>query len=382
MKFRGTVLLIITHLGIGGTEYQTLNLVRALVANGYKVRVLCLYRNLPMVVQEYENAGAEVYIISPQYNNPDIPIGYHKGWKLIRFLYSTLKYVLDQDNYQIIHVQYMTPGATIILILYYLLGQKNIIATAHTTADIYPNLRLIHYIQRHCVRAFTCITEFAERSFFGTSQLYDVQIPIQHRNHFTIYNTLPPGVIPMQHQRSHPYSLTIGVVSRLEPIKGMDLVIPAFARIHAKNPTIRLLVVGDGSQRALMSQQTKEAGLSDVVEFVGRQPQEKLQSYYDKIDILLMPSRSEGFGLTAIEGMARGCVVVASNVGGLPEVVKNGVVGLLHTSESVDSMVEKTMQLVNNKRMMAMMQKNAIDYVTRFSFAHYSELINDLYLKL
>ena len=60
------------------------------------------------------------------------------------------------------------------------------------------------------------------------------------------------------------------------------------------------------------------------LKFVGRQEQAALQSYYDKIDVLLMPSSSEGFGLTAIEGMARGCVLVASNTGGLPEVVREG----------------------------------------------------------
>ena len=121
--------------------------------------------------------------------------------------------------------------------------------------------------------------------------------------------------------------VTIGVVSRLEPIKGMDLVVPAFSKIHAMNPNTHLLVVGDGSLRPLMEQQKNNAELNEVVKFAGVQPQEALQTYYDSIDVLLMPSRSEGFGLTAIEGMARGCVVVAANTGGLPEVVSDGKVG-------------------------------------------------------
>nr|AIA86867.1 Glycos_transf_1 [uncultured Alkalilimnicola sp.] len=90
--------------------------------------------------------------------------------------------------------------------------------------------------------------------------------------------------------------ITIGVVSRLEAIKGMDLVVPAFAKVHEKYSDSKLLVVGDGSQRALMEKQVKEADLNKVVEFAGRQPQDSLQEYYDRIDILLMPSRSEGFG--------------------------------------------------------------------------------------
>lgn len=69
------------------------------------------------------------------------------------------------------------------------------------------------------------------------------------------------------------------------------------------------------------------------------------QAYYDKIDVLLMPSRSEGFGLTAIEGMARGCVVVASDTGGLPEVVTEDA-GLLHRPGDEADMADKVLSLL------------------------------------
>ena len=95
-----------------------------------------------------------------------------------------------------------------------------------------------------------------------------------------------------------------------------------------------------------------------------------------------MPSRSEGFGLTAIEAMASGCVVVASNTGGLPEVVSDGKVGLLHEPGSQDSLAERTIRLLNDRELLITMKQNAIDHVARFSFAHYSELINNLYSKL
>lgn len=79
--------------------------------------------------------------------------------------------------------------------------------------------------------------------------------------------------------------MTIGVVSRLESIKGMDLVVPAFAKVKAAHPEVRLLVVGDGSLRRQMEQQVQAAGIIDSVEFVGSQPQKVLAQYYDRIDI-------------------------------------------------------------------------------------------------
>lgn len=176
--------------------------------------------------------------------------------------------------------------------------------------------------------------------------------------------------------------ITIGVVSRLESIKGIDLVVPAFAKIKTSYPDVRLLVVGDGSLRGDMEQQVQATGILESVEFVGYQPQEALMQYYDRIDILLMPSRSEGFGLTAIEGMARGCVVVASRVGGLPEVVRDGEVGLLHESENIDDLASKLIYLCESPEQWQQCSTRAITYVKQFGFDRFSVLFNNLYKRI
>lgn len=175
---------------------------------------------------------------------------------------------------------------------------------------------------------------------------------------------------------------TIGVVSRLERIKGMDLVIPAFAKVHSAFPDVRLLIVGDGSLRQSMHSQAEEAGITDFVEFAGRQPQDKLQDFYDRIDILLMPSRSEGFGLTAIEGMARGCVPVVSDTGGLPEVVRNGKDGLLHEPENAEDMAAKIKRLLEEPELMNHLSANALKRAEDFSQERYNSEILAWYSSL
>ena len=262
------------------------------------------------------------------------------------------------------------------------LGVRQIITTAHTAADIYPNLRLVHFIQRHCVRAFTCITELAERSFFGASRLYNENTPLSKRNHFTIYNALPPGFSIVRENRSFVRPITIGVVSRLEEIKGMDWVVPAFAQVKKRYPDTRLVIVGDGSLRVKMQRQAQEFDCTEYVEWAGRQPQERLTEWYRRMDIVLMPSRSEGFGLTAIEAMANGCVVVASRTGGLPEVVQDGEVGLLHEVGSIDDMANKIISLIATPELLQKYSSKAIRYVHRYSFERYSQLFNDLYKRL
>lgn len=369
------ILITIPCLLTGGTEIQTLNLVRALVQGGHQVIVTCYFEYTPVMVQCYQNSGSKVICLSPNSTR----IG---GWKGVIFLFKGLRVILRNERPDIAHVQYMAPGAIPIFLLR-LLGMKNIIVTTHTAADIYPNLRLIHFVQKYCVRVFTCITMRAEESFFGSAELYNSDTILKRRNHFTIYNALPPNIHIREEQKTFSdKEITLGVVSRLERIKGMDLVIPAFAKLKKQYTVIRLLVVGDGSQRTIMQEQAIELGVNDSVEWMGRQEQSHLQSLYDRIDILLMPSRSEGFGLTTIEGMARGCVVVASNIGGLPEVVKDGEVGLLHEVNSANDIVYKINLLMSDSNLLYKYSIAAVKYVEKYSFERYSQLFNDLYKKL
>ena len=176
--------------------------------------------------------------------------------------------------------------------------------------------------------------------------------------------------------------LTLGVVSRLEPIKGMDLVVPAFAEVLKAYPATQLLVVGDGTLRASMKEQAAQLACADHIRFVGRQPQEELSQWYSQMDIVLMPSRSEGFGLTAIEAMAHGCVMVASDVGGLPEVVRNGICGLLHRTEDVADMASKISTLIGDPALYTQLRAQSLVEVEKYSFDRYAALMNDLYNKL
>lgn len=370
------VLVCIPCLMTGGTEIQTLNLVEALVAAGHDVVTACYFEFSQDMVDCYRQAGSEVELLSTDGTRP---VGVKNT---VLGLYNGLRRMVKNHKPDVAHVQYMAPGAIPIVILQ-LLGIKRIVATAHTPADIYPSLKLLHFVSQYILTAFQCITERAEKSFFGSSQIYKPELKLsRHGNHFTIYNNLPPYISITNTPRQFKENITIGVVSRLEPIKGMDLVVPAFNRIHTANPTANLLVVGDGSQRQLMESQMNDAGLGNAIEFVGQQPQQALQEYYDRIDVLLMPSRSEGFGLTAIEGMARGCVVVAADTGGLPEVLKDGDVGLLHKYENVQDIADKVNELLSDPKKMSLMSRKAIERVSLFSTDSYRLLIKDLYNKL
>lgn len=368
------VLICISCLLTGGTEIQTLNLVEALKQGNHQVTTVCYFEYNQDMVFRYQQAGSKVICLSPTGKR----IGGING---IIFLYKGLKRIVRMEKAEIAHVQYMAPG-TIPIVLLHIIGIKKIIATIHTSADIYPNLKILHFIQKHCVQVFTCITQIAEKSFFGNSHLYTPQTVLKKRNHFTIYNALPSYIQIRKDTRSFSQPITLGVISRLEKIKGMDLVIPAFAQIKKKHPQIQLLIVGNGTLKELMQQQAKDLDVNKSIIWTGEKNQDQLQKYYDQIDILLMPSRSEGFGLTAIEGMARGCVVVASNTGGLPEIVKEKEVGLLHEKENLEDMIKKICTLLEQPQIMISCSMKTIKHVEQFKHKQYTLLFNDLYKKI
>lgn len=356
----------------GGTEVQTLSLVEALIEAGHEVVVACYFEYAYAMVSRYKAVGAKVCLLSADGTRP-------VGIKATAMhLWSGLRRIVKTERPDVGHVQYMAPGALPIMMLR-LLGLKKIIATTHTDGDIYSKngLRIIRFLTNHVLTAFQCITERAECSYFGSSRLFNGKIS----KHFTIYNNIPSHIeirTEPRRQKSAGAAIIVGVVSRLEYIKGMDLVVPAFALAVKENPRLRLLVVGDGSLRELMERQMSEANLSDRVTFTGRQPQSVLQGYYDQIDILLMPSRSEGFGLTAIEGMARGCVPVVSNVGGLPEVVTPDC-GLLHEKENITDLAEKISYISLDTGRIKTFSEASVFHAEKFSVATYGGAVKKLY---
>jgi glycosyltransferase involved in cell wall biosynthesis len=120
---------------------------------------------------------------------------------------------------------------------------------------------------------------------------------------------------------------TIGVAARLEPVKGIDVLLRAVAALRGRPPGLRVLIAGCGSAgRDLLALRDRLA-LAGTVEFLGWR--DDLAELHDACDVFALPSRHEGFGLAALQAMAAGLPVVASRTGGVPELVDDGVTGLL-----------------------------------------------------
>ena len=135
-------------------------------------------------------------------------------------------------------------------------------------------------------------------------------------------------------------------VSNFRPVKRLDAVMAVFDRIRRRVPA-RLLLVGDGPDLPMALRLSREAGHGSDVHAVGAL--EDVLPLLSVSDVFLLPSAQESFGLAALEAMACAVPVVASRVGGLPEVIEHGVTGYLHPPEALDEMADSVVLLLTNE---------------------------------
>lgn len=167
---------------------------------------------------------------------------------------------------------------------------------------------------------------------------------------------------------------TLGTVKALSDKYGIADLIHAFAKIHETYPNSDLLIVGDGPQRAEYEELTRELGIADVTTFTGRVLNDKVPEYINKMNIFAVPSTedSESFGVAAVESMACGVPVVVSNVGGLPEVVLEGITGYVVEKENPSQLADAFIKLLENADIRLEMGLKGIEHVKE----HYNWLDN------
>lgn len=146
-------------------------------------------------------------------------------------------------------------------------------------------------------------------------------------------------------------------VSNFRPVKNAQQVVEVFHRLRDDDLPVKLLLVGDGPDRVPAEHKARELGVYDDIRFLGKQdPVEEILSI---ADIFLMPSGSETFGLAALEAMACNVPVVASNVGGLPELVVDGETGFLCELDDVDAFTDRCRRLLTDARLQTDMANGA-----------------------
>ncbi|MFV1858006.1 MAG: glycosyltransferase [Anaerolineales bacterium] len=181
-------------------------------------------------------------------------------------------------------------------------------------------------------------------------------------------------------------------VGRIEPLKGLDSLLNAMALLYQRGQhDLHLMVIGgepDANPDEITAEMnrlkalTSELELEDEVTFLGRRDQDVLQYYYSAAEIVVMPSHYESFGLVALEAMACGTPVVASETGGLVFLVKNGETGLHVPTAAPQALADKLQHLLENDAELRRMGQQAAKYARKFKWGRVAERTIEVYEEL
>jgi glycosyltransferase involved in cell wall biosynthesis len=236
----------------------------------------------------------------------------------------------------VLHVSCDNPWTSPYGLLAGLLTRTPTIATIHGPAP--PSGRGQQWLMR---RMAPFVTAYVSVSM-ASSRASESALGLPPDSVQTIYNGVPLPVVPTP--PSGPDGPVIGAVARFSSEKGLDVLIEAFARLGRG----RLVLIGDGEERQRLEALVEERGLVDRVLFAGWVTGPWTAQW--SLDVLVVPSRSEGFGLAVVEAMLAGIPVAATDVGGLPELIEHDRTGLLVAADDPGALADAIARVIDDRR--------------------------------
>lgn len=347
----------------GGSGVVATELGIELAARGHEVHFITYAQpfRLPYFVERVFYHEVEV---------PNYPLFEHPPYNLA--LSVAIQNVVEKHDLDLLHAHYAVPHATSAWIAREMLGREGfrIVTTLHGT-DITlvgqdPSFQSLTQFSIQKSDGLTAVSEFLRQE---THRHFDVSLDaVRVIPNFVNLERYSRTAYPCHRSKlAGPGEHIITHISNFRPVKRVDDVVRVFARIAAQTPA-RLLLVGDGPDRARAQELADAEGIGEHVLFLGKQ--NSVAELLACSDLFLLPSENEAFGLVALEAMACGVPVVATNTGGIPEVVEDGVSGYLAAIGDVDAMADAALSLLTDPARWQSASAAARRGAERFSAEH------------
>jgi len=277
----------------------------------------------------------------------DYPLFQHPPYTLT--LAAKIASVAEKWKLDIVHAHYAIPHAASAFLAKQIMGTQlpKVITTLHGTDITLVGIDQSFFdVTRFSIMAsdgLTAVSNFLARK---TKEEFVINKPIEMIPNFIDIHRFTADSPGCQRERfAAPQEKIVMHLSNFRPVKRIPDVIEVFRRIHAKIPS-RLLLIGDGPESARAQALVEEYRLEKQVTFLGQQ--EYVENLLCLGDLFLLPSAEEGFGLAALEAMASGVPVIATRIGGLPELVQSGVNGFLLEVGDVEGMAAKGIEILSS----------------------------------
>ncbi|MFB6362446.1 N-acetyl-alpha-D-glucosaminyl L-malate synthase BshA [Paenibacillus elgii] len=264
-------------------------------------------------------------------------------------LASKLAQVVKLEQLDLLHVHYAIPHAVCALLAKQMVGPElKVVTTLHgTDITVLAQDESLSDLIRYAINQSDAVTAVSQDLIQETRQLLGIEKPIDLAYNFVDKRVYyPREVATLRKEYAHPDEKILIHISNFRPVKRVTDVVDIFDRVRKEVPS-RLLFVGEGPELSKVLCRVKELGLSDRVMFCGKQ--DDVAQLLSLADLMLLPSEKESFGLVALEAMACGVPTIASNAGGIPELITHGETGYLADIGDVEQMAAYAIALLKDE---------------------------------
>lgn len=281
-------------------------------------------------------------------------------------LASRMAEVAEFNDLDLLHVHYAIPHSVSALLARQMLATRGrrlpFVTTLHGTDITLVGLdRSYLPITRYSIQESDGVTSISNYLKEKTVESFDISRDIEVVTNFVNCDVYAPFSDEEQRADARrklaaPHEAILMHLSNFRPVKRVVDAVKVFSRI-AKEIPAQLVLVGDGPDRSAAEWLAHDLGIQSQVHFLGKQ--DRVNEILPLADLMLMPSELESFGLAALEAMACKVPAIATRVGGVPELVDDGVTGLLYQVGDVEGMAQGALNLLSDKTRLKTMQDEA-----------------------
>ena len=364
---------IVCYPTFGGSGVVATELGKALAGKGHEIHFITY--DLPARLGSFR-----ANIFYHEVRVSDYPLFDYPPYELV--LASKMVEVARANALDLIHVHYAIPHASAAVLARTILAAEGIrlpiVTTLHgTDITLLGKDPSFEPVIAHAINSSDAVTAVSQSLRADTFKLFGIQRDIDVIPNFycpSHFQSLPDEEFRKSIAPNGEPILTH--ISNFRPVKRVPEVVRAFAKVR-ETLAAKLLMVGDGPDRGAAEAICKEHGLCEDIVFLGKvkNPVEALLVS----DLFLLPSESESFGLAALEAMAAGVPVVSSNTGGLPEVNRHGVSGMMSDVGDWESMADQATFILSQDKRLSRFREQAKEQAQTFELGKVLPMYESLY---
>jgi len=367
---------IVCYPTFGGSGVLATELGKALAEKGHEIHFITYQQPVRL-------NGFHTNIFYHEVRVPTYPLFDYPPYELA--LASTMVDVILNHDLDLIHAHYAIPHASAAYTAKQIVKQKTgrivpVITTLHgTDITLVGRDKTYEPVVTFSINESDSITAVSDNLRAETYKHFDIKKDIEVIHNFVDVQRYNKKPVAAFRQVIAPNNEKIIIhASNFRKIKRIDNVMEIFKNIHAALPA-KLLMVGDGPERPLAEDLTRQYGLEADVRFLGKQ--EQMEEILAVSDVFLLPSEYESFGLAALEAMAASTVVISSDAGGLNEINIDGVTGYTSPVGDVEGMSKNAIELLKDESKLKTFKQNALKEAKLFDIHHIIPKYETLYRK-